>query len=118
MDNGIALIAIVIAAVIVATVAWFVFRRNLPPEIVAEISALYNEIRSQLSGVVDEATIRTLAGAVYDVWGSGSKYISRDDFIALIMRAWTNEKTVAPMVRNVAVRTAKQDPNRPHVQMR
>ena len=87
MDNGIALIAIVVAAVVGSTIVWLALRRNLPPEAAEALAAYVAAIRAQLSGVVDEATIRTLAGAMYDNWATGSKYFSRDEFIALVLRA-------------------------------
>lgn len=87
MDNGIALIAIVVAAVVGSTVVWLALRRNLPPEAAEALAAYVAAIRSQLSGVVDEATIRTVAGAIWDQWAGGAKYFTRDEFIGYVLRA-------------------------------
>ena len=87
MDNGIALIAIVVAAVVGSTIVWLALRRNLPPDAAEALAAYVAAIRSQLSGVVDEDMIRTIAGALWDQWGDGAKYFTRDEFIGYVLRA-------------------------------
>ena len=87
MDNGIALIAALVAAVVTGGVVWLALRRNLPPGAAEELAAYVAAIRAQLSGVVTEDTVRTLAGAIYDTWAGGSKYITREAFIDFVLRA-------------------------------
>lgn len=87
MDNGIALIAIVVAAVTGSAIVWLALRRNLPPDAAEALAAYVAAIRVQLSGVVDESMIRTIAGAVWDQWGDGSKYFTRDEFVDAVVRA-------------------------------
>ncbi len=87
MDNGIILIAAVVAAVIGSAVMWLALRRNLPPDAAQALAAYVAAIRAQLAGVVDEDMIRAIAGAVWDRWGDGAKYFSRDDFIRYVLAA-------------------------------
>ena len=87
MDNGIALIAIVIAAVVGSTIVWLALRRNLPPELSLELAAYVAAIRAAVGDVVDVELVEKLAGYAWDSWGDGSKYISRDEFIAYVLKA-------------------------------
>ena len=87
MDNGIALIAVTVAAVVAGSIVWLALRRNLPPEAAEALAAYVAAIRVQLSGAVDESMIRTIAGAVWDQWGDGSRYFTRDEFIDAVLRA-------------------------------
>lgn len=95
MDNGIALIAIVVAAVVAGSVVWLALRRNLPPEAAEALAAYVAAIRNAAGNVLDEATIRTLAGAAYDAWAGGSKYFTRDEFITAVLRALSMEPAAA-----------------------
>ena len=87
MDNGIALIAITITAVVAVTFTWLALRRNLPPDLSLALSAYVAAIRTEVGDVVDPALVATLAGYAWDSWGSASKYISRDDFIRYVLKA-------------------------------
>jgi hypothetical protein len=87
MDNGIALIAIVVAAVVAGAIVWLALRRNLPPDVSLELAAYVAAIRAAVGDVVDPALVTTLAGYAWDSWGSASKYISRDEFIAYVLKA-------------------------------
>ena len=87
MDTGIALIAVTVAAVVAGSIVWLALRRNLPPEAAEALAAYVAAIRVQLSGAVDESMIRTIAGAVWDQWGDGSRYFTRDEFIDAVVRA-------------------------------
>jgi hypothetical protein len=87
MDNGIALIAIVVVALAAGAVVWLALRRNLPPDVSLELAAYVAAIRAAVGDVVDPALVTTLAGYAWDSWGSASKYISRDDFIAYVLKA-------------------------------
>jgi sensor domain CHASE-containing protein len=87
MDQGIVLIAALVASIIVGCVVWLALRRNLPPEAAAALAAYVAAIRAQLAGVVDEDMIRTLAGAVWDRWGDGGKYFTREQFIEYVLAA-------------------------------
>jgi hypothetical protein len=91
MDNGIALIAIVVAAVVGSTVVWLALRRNLPPDLSLALSAYVAAIRAAVGDVVDEELVATLAGYAWDSWASASKYISRDDFIRYVLKALAME---------------------------
>jgi len=91
MDNGIALIAITITAVVAVTFTWLVLRRNLPPDLSLALSAYVAAIRAAVGDVVDPALVATLAGYAWDSWASASKYISRDDFIAYVLDALAME---------------------------
>ena len=91
MDNGIALIAITIAAVVGSTIVWLGLRRNLPPELSLALAAYVAAIRAAVGDVVDEQLVTTLAGYAWDSWASASKYISRDDFIAYVLDALAME---------------------------
>lgn len=91
MDNGIALIAIVVTAVVGCTIVWLALRRNLPPEAVTAIAAYAAAIRNALGNVIDDDKVRTLAGAAWDAWGDGAKYFSRDEFIELVLAALSIE---------------------------
>ena len=57
------------------------------PDAALALAAYVAAIRSQLSGVVDEDMIRTIAGAVWDQWASSAKYFSRDEFIDYVLKA-------------------------------
>ena len=87
MDNGIALIAIVVAAVVGSTVVWLALRRNLPPDVSLALSAYVAAIRAEVGDVFDPPLVATLAGYAWDSWGSASKYISRNDFIGYVLDA-------------------------------
>lgn len=87
MDNGIILIAALVASIVTAAVAWLALRRNLPPDAALALATYVAAIRAQLSGVVDEDMVRTLAGAVWDRWGDGARYFARDQFIEYVLRA-------------------------------
>ena len=95
MDNGIALIAIVVAAVVGSTIVWLALRRNLPPDVSLALAAYVAAIRAAVGDVVDEELVTTLAGYAWDSWGSASKYISRDDFIAYVLKALAMEPAKA-----------------------
>ena len=87
MDNGIALIAALVFAIIVGSVVWLALRRNLPPEAAQALAAYVAAIRAQLSGVVDEDMVRSIAGAVWDRSAAASKFFTRDDFIRYVLAA-------------------------------
>ena len=95
MDNGIALIAITIAAVVAGAVVWLALRRNLPPDLSLALSAYVAAIRAAVGDVVDPALVTTLAGYAWDSWASASKYISRDDFIRYVLDALDMEPAAA-----------------------
>jgi hypothetical protein len=91
MDNGIALIAIVVAAVVGSTIVWLALRRNLPPELSLALAAYVAAIRAAVGDVVDDELVATLAGYAWDSWASASKYISRDEFIRYVLDALAME---------------------------
>ena len=103
MDNGIALIAIVVAAVVGSAVMWLALRRNLTPAQATALASYVAAIRVQLAGVVDEDMIRTLAGAIWDQWAGASAYFTRDQFIEYVLRALRDESQAAQQVSSANV---------------
>lgn len=87
MDNGIVLVAVTIAAIAAGVIVWAVLRRNLPPEAVALIAEAAAEVRAILGAAFSEDDVRSLAGWLYDNTAIGSRYVTRDQFIELVLRA-------------------------------
>lgn len=87
MDQGIALVLAIVALVAGGAAMWAVLRKRLRPEVVALISATVAEIMQQVSGVLDEQMVRELAGAIWDSFAAGSRYVSREAFVDLVWRA-------------------------------
>lgn len=99
MDTGIALIAALVAGVVVGSVVYLALRRNLPPAAAEALAAYVAAIRNAAGNVLDEATIETLAGYVWDInSGSLSDYFTREDFIAAVKRALRMEPHAAAQV--------------------
>jgi hypothetical protein len=99
MDNGIALIAVVVAAVVGSAVMWLALEgRNLTPDQATALAAYVAAIRVQLAGIVDEPMIRSIAGAVWDTWAGTSKYFTRDQFIEYVLKALRAEGPAAEQV--------------------
>lgn len=94
---------IVITAAVAATVVWFGLRRNLPPAVAVELAAYVLAVRSTLVDIVDEDAVTMLAGAIYDAWGDGSKYLSRDDFIAYVLKALRMEPDAVAVARTARI---------------
>ena len=104
MDAGVALGLGVVGVVVVAVVAWFVARRRVPADVVAEIAALAAELRLALGDVFDRSEVEQIAGWFYDHFATGSKYLTRARFIELVWRVLTLAKAQEPaMVRRVTV---------------
>ena len=103
MDQGIALIAIAIAALAAGVIVWLVLRRNLPPEAAEELAEAVAYIKQQLRGVVTEAEVRAMAAWIYDTLRTGSNYYTREQFIDLVtravMRALQNSDVVDTLVQ-------------------
>lgn len=99
MDNGIALVAIVIAAAVAGSVVWLALRRNVPPEAMAEIAAYVAAVRATIGGVASPDVVAALAGAAWDAWGSGSKYITRERFIELVQDALNLEPAASRAIK-------------------
>ena len=101
MDNSIALIAIVVAVVAGAGVAWFILRRHLPQGAAEELALAVAYVKDLLVGVVTETEVQAFAGWVYDTLKTGSQYYTRERFIDLVtravMRALENEQSVAQL---------------------
>lgn len=111
MDNGIALIAIVVAAVTAATVAWLILRDRMKPEDYAALLAAVAAIRNSAGYVLDDATIRTLAGYAWDTAGGNlSRYYTREQFIELVLRALRLEPMIAASIATRQVRAARSVP--------
>lgn len=106
MDNGIALVVIVIAAAAAASVVWLALRRNIPPEAMAEIAAYVAAVRATIGGVASPDVVAALAGAAWDAWGSGSKYITREQFIRLVQAALDLEPAAARAIRQTSAQVA------------
>jgi len=103
MDTGITLVAIVITAAVAASVVWLALRRNVPPEAMAEIAAYVAAVRATIGGVASPDVVASLAGAAWDAWGSGSKYITREQFIALVQDALNLEPAASRAIRAIKV---------------
>lgn len=102
MDQGIALIAVIVAAITAGVIVWLGLRRNLPPEAVAFIAEAAAQVRALLGAVVTEAQVRDLAGWMYDRWGAGSRYVTRDEFIELVVRAVMQAAQTTPATYTAA----------------
>lgn len=99
MDTGIMLVAAVVAFVVGVTVSLLVLRSKLSQPDYARLMAWAAAIRVACGNVLDEQTIRTLAGYAWDAMdGDMSKYFTRDEFIALILRALKAEPETAAML--------------------
>ena len=101
MDTGITLVVIVITAAVAASVVWLGLRRNIPPEIMTEIAAYVAAVRSTIGGMASPDVVAALAGAAWDAWGSGSKYITREQFIALVQDALNLEPAAARAIKAI-----------------
>lgn len=106
MDNGLILVVILITAAVAASVVWLGLRRNLPPEAMAEIAAYVAAVRATIGGVASPEVVAALAGAAWDAWGSGSKYITREQFIRLVQAALDLEPAAARAIRQTSERVA------------
>lgn len=104
MDQGIALIAIAIAAIVAGAVVWLVLRRNLPPEASQVIAEAVAKIKDLLGEVVTEAEVRAMAAWAYDKLGAGSQYYSREQFIDLVTRAVMRALDDRVFIANLAAR--------------
>jgi hypothetical protein len=108
MDNGIILIAVVTAAVVAAVSVWLILRDRMTPEDYALLLATVAAIRSAAGYVLDDATIRTLAGYAWDtVGGNLSRYYTKEQFIDLVLRALRLEPTPAASIAMRQTRAAK-----------
>ena len=87
MDNGITLIAIVVAAATAGVIVWYGLRRNLPPEVAEQLAEAAAQVREMLGGVVTEQDVRAVATFIYRSFATGSKYISEEQFVDLVTRA-------------------------------
>ena len=101
MDTGIVLVVIVITAAVAASVVWLGLRRNVPPEIMTEIAAYVAAVRTTIGGVASPDVVAALAGAAWDTWGAGSKYITRERFIELVQDALNLEPAAARAIRAI-----------------
>lgn len=98
MDQGITLILIIAGAVAAAGVVWAIMRHNLPPEAIADIAKAAAQVRGMLQGVVSEQDVQALAGYLYDNFASGSKYLTRQQFIDLVTRAVLQAQATTPAI--------------------
>lgn len=98
MDNGITLILIIVGMVAAAGVVWAIMRNRLPPEALIDIGKASAQIRTMLQGVVSEQDVQALAGYLYDNFASGSKYLSRQQFIDLVTRAVLQAQATTPAI--------------------
>lgn len=105
MDTGVMLTTAVIAFVVGVTVCLLVLRSRLAQPDYARLMAWAAAIRSACGNVLDEATIRTLAGYAWDVLdGDMSKYFTRDEFITLVLRALKAEPETSAILAIKQVR--------------
>jgi hypothetical protein len=108
MDNGIILISVVTAAVVAAVSIWLILHNRMTPEDYALLLATVAAIRSAAGYVLDEATIRTLAGYAWDtVGGNLSRYYTKDQFVDLVLRALRLEPMPAASIATRQTRAAK-----------
>lgn len=98
MDAGVGLVIGAAGIVAVVIVAWFLIRRRVPQEVVAEIAALVAALHAGLGEVITRAEVEQVAGFIYDTFAASSKYISREQFIELVWRALNVAKTQEPVV--------------------
>jgi hypothetical protein len=115
MDNGIALIAIVVVAVVAGAIVWLALRRNLPPDAALALAAYVAAIRAQLSGIVDEAMVTEIAGAVWDRWADGAKYFSRDEFVSYVLRALKMDAQAQQVLSHLDISSFASRPMRLHI---
>ena len=103
MDNGIALIAIVVAAVSGAAIVYFGLRKNLPPGAAQDVAEAVAYVKDILRGVVTEAEVRAVAAWVYRSMKTGSQYYTEQQFVDLvtraIMRGLEMQSSIAAMVK-------------------
>ena len=99
MDTGITLVVIVITAAVAASVVWLGLRRNIPPEVMTEIAAYVAAVWVIIGGVASPDVVAALAGAAWDAWGSGSKYITRERFIELVQDALNLEPAASRAIK-------------------
>ena len=105
MDTGVMLIVGLVVGCAIAAVVYVYLRRNLPPEVAEALATYAAAIRSACGNVLDEATIRTLAGYAWDVLdGDMSKYFTRDEFITLVLRALKAEPETSAILAIKQVR--------------
>lgn len=99
MDNGVLLLAAVIALAVAVAALAVVMRRRLPADVLDEIEAVALSIRQELGELATEERVRWMAGYLYDVVMSGKESrISRVDFETLVWEAvqrWTLIQTTA-----------------------
>ena len=69
----------------------------------AEIAAYVAAVRATIGGVASPDVVAALAGAAWDAWGSGSKYITREQFIALVQDALNLEPAASRAIRAIKV---------------
>ena len=103
MDNGIALIAIVVAAVTGSAIVWFALRKNLPPAASQDVAEAVAYVKDILRGVVTEAEVKAVATWVYRSMKTGSQYYTEAQFVDLvtraIMRGLEHQPDIAAMVK-------------------
>lgn len=104
MDNGVMLIAVIVAALTAGVIVWLVLRRNLPPEAAEELAEAVAYVKQQLRGVVTEAEVRAFAAWIYDTLRTGSNYYTRQQFIDLVTRAVMRALQNSDVVETLAAR--------------
>lgn len=84
LDNGVVLVAVLLAFVAGAAVVGALLRKRVSPDLLAEIAAVAASIRAQVGETVTEERVKLFAGVLYDQWGHGSQYVSRERFCDLV----------------------------------
>lgn len=96
MDRGVLLVILVVAFAGGMTAGLFALRSKWATPDYERLMTWTAAIRSACGNVLDEATIRTLAGYAWDVMdGDMSEYFTREQFIDLVLRALKAEPETA-----------------------